>query len=346
MDPKTRWLFLFLQAAPCAYHCKHCDFDATANFQLTPIERLKAFTQPFIEARDAGNAYYAHLAAHLGDCGLNHPDLSVWVTYLKQYDIEGWQSLPADGIRSRPSEQWRPYLDALHQAGTKYLEFSLYGLAETHDGFAGSPGSYASLFALADLWQQIGGQTSWFAFLHKHNLGEIAALEEQIAAQYATEMNLTTWNYQGRAVNIEDLRLERADLAQLSPGIQTRLEHLKTEHEWCELLEDDESLPFPSEPQVIRLAVDPAGIARIPYTNASAGLDGPICGQLPPSSLSSFLDGWKELHQAWSEAYPPTWMICQTFSDRSSERLYDQSSILRKWASFYEAKQGKVKMPE
>jgi len=140
--------------------------------------------EPFVHLRDAHRAPYGNLAVFLGDCPLNYHALAGGVRYLRERNIEGWYSIPVNGFRLRPVEQWRPYLEGIRAAGAEILEFTLYGRHDTHDWFARRPRDYAAIGELARLWrQEMGGRTSWSVFVHKANLHELDELHAEILSK-------------------------------------------------------------------------------------------------------------------------------------------------------------------
>ncbi len=337
MRDDGRTLFLFPQAAPCSYRCKHCDFAASASFDAVPLNRLIEMVRPFVEARDRRDAPYKNLAVHLGDCPLNHPELSGWVAFLRQHNIEGWYSIAADGFRAPQFWDWRPYLEALRQARTEFLEFTLYGKGRTHDAFAARKGSYTAIRAVADLWREVGGKTIWFVFAHKDNLAELDEIRAEIAEAYQTDCAVHLWSYLGRGASIEELRLEAEDLRRASQSIQEQLAAFLPECEWVEQFRTGEEPPFPPNPAVIRATIDPAGRARIPYTPGPRGHQGVACGEMPVASVAEFIAAWHREYDSWRTHYPMVGQLCQKYGDAHGERLYDAQSVVLKWCDAYDA---------
>ncbi|MFC2172285.1 hypothetical protein ACFLU6_06595 [Acidobacteriota bacterium] len=333
MGNDDRWLFFFMQGAPCACRCKHCDFAVSASCKPVPISRLVEFTEPFIEARDKGEAVYKNLGIHLGDCALNHPELSSWVGFLKQHHIEGWLTQPANGIHTRGSKAWRPFLESLRSAGTEMLEFTLYGKEEIHDWFAGRKGGYAAIGTLADLWREMEGQIYWSVVVHKKNISQLGEIRSEILDIHGVECALTLWSYLGHGTAIEDLRIEASDVQQAESYVQEALESFRQESEWTEQLACLEETPFPLSPIVIHVAIDPTGKARIPYMPVSAGHEGIEFAALPVQSVSKFMSRWDNKYTNRINRYPLVHDLCRSYGDKGSTKLHDRQSVIRKWCS-------------
>lgn len=294
-----------------------------------------SFTQPFL-LTEKENAPFKNLAVHVGDCGLNHKNLPEYLTYLRQNNIEGWYSIPADGFRLQKPEKWQPYLEKLREAGTEILEFTLYGKDSTHDSFAGFRGSYLAIFSLADLWIQLGGKTEWGLVLHKNNLTEVSDVRAEISARFGSACPASLWDYLGWGTASENLRIDREDLLRLDTSVHTELSPLKTEQEWIELLCEVKEAPFSANPQVMHLAIDSTGTVKLPYTKTINGHNGPVCGQLPFTTVQEIMEKQQQIYQSWQVSYPYVGELCQNFGDTENPRLYNLRSIIRKWAGFYE----------
>lgn len=333
MAAQDRYLFLFLKAAPCSCRCMHCDFAASGGSATLPSERVVEFVQPFIEARREGAVPYRKLSVLVGDAPLNHPDLAMCVEYLKRNGIEGWRSLSANGISSRRLDEWRPFLESVRSAGTEFLEFTLYGRADTHDWFARRSGDHDHLHSLARAWRDLGGKAIWFVLVHKKNLHDTRDIQSEIQDTYGDRCAPFAAAYLGNAAKHEDLRLDEADLDSLDEMTKDALGDLRPERQWAEELASSEDNPYPATPPVIRVAVEADGTARIPYTPAPGGHNGVEIGKLPLAEPGAFIDNWLRAYEAWRGGYPSLRTLSQSYGDRSETKLYDLSSIKAKWCS-------------
>lgn len=342
MENNGRWLFLFIRAVPCTHFCKHCLFAPSKRFKVMSYENIVEVIRPFIDLSQSGQAPYQHIAVHVGDCALNHDDLPALVYFLRAHNIEGWQSVPADGFQKRTHQGWLSYLRALKQAGTEILEFSLYGEQDTHDWFAGVKGSYEAIHSLAEVWHEVGGTTLWGVFVHKRNLTEVPDLCLKLREKYQAECSVDTWTFLGWGARIENLRIEKQDVERLDVSLANDLSSLKTEREWMYELCESDALPFEQTPRVIRLAIDASGQVRIPYTTAESGLDGIPCGNVFSISAAEVIEQWQRAYQAWLGVYPAIGYLCQRYGDKSNEKLYDKQSVVRKWCAAFEATQKRL----
>jgi hypothetical protein len=337
MVEQTRWVFLFMQAVPCSYFCKHCFFAPTKNYKVVPYEQIIQRMQPFVDLRGNERSLYGNIAAHLDDCALNHPDLPSWVAYLKLHHVEGWQSIPADGFRRRTNEQWSSYLRVIKAAGTEIFEFTLYGgKPTTHDWFTGRKGSYAAIHSLAKMWHAVGGKTLWSLFIHKNNLQELGEIRNSIRNDYQTECPVRLWSFSGWGATQDELRIEKRDLELVDPFIRNELRDIRSEAEWVKELSNTDEPAFPKDPQVIRLVIDGSGQVKIPYTKATGGLDGIACGCSSTDAVDKIMNQWQKAYDTWRNWYPNTGVLCQEYGNSNNEKLYDRGSMIRKWGGAYE----------
>jgi len=332
-----RWVFLLIQAVPCSYYCKHCLFAPSKHFKAMSGSNVIGAIQPFVDFLQNAQSPYQHIAVHVGDCALNLDDFPTVVRFLKEHNIEGWKSIASDGFRRRTWQSWMSYLQELRQAGTEILEFSLYGRHRTHDWFAGVKGSYKAIHSLAELWHRVDGKTLWGIFVHKRNLTEVSKLCFELRERYGAECSVATWSFLGWGVQIENLRIEKRDLEQLDSLLVNNLGELKTEREWMDELCRSDVSPFPETPRVIRLAIDPAGQVRIPYTAVGSGLNGLLCGNMSSMSVADIMEQWQRTYQTWLDVYPAVGHLCHKYGDARNERLYDRQSVIRKWCAAFEA---------
>ena len=339
MTSVNRWLLLFLRAIPCSYACKHCLFAPQKRFKamvhVEVMEAIQAFSS-LLEGK-ATAPYYQNMAVYVGDCALNFDGFPQVVSFLKTHHIEGWQSVAANGFHRRPYQEWKAYLQALREAGTEVLEFSLYGLPETHDWFAGYPGSYEDIQKVAALWYEIGGEVLWSIFVHKRNLNEVSTLRRELQTRYGAEGEVVVWDYLGWGAYSEALRIEATDLQVLDEASKKLLRGLKTEGEWIAALQREDALPFGLSPGVIQLVVEKSGDVKMPYTTVSSGLEGEVIGNVFREPVDEVLNRWEKRYAAWAASYPSVGELCRRYGDESNKRLYNKRSIVRKWSAAFEA---------
>ena len=336
MDHKDRWVFLFIQVVPCSYRCKHCFFAPSKKYKAISYERIIDMLQPFVDFRGSKKSPYGNIAVHLGDCALNHLNLPELVAYMKPLNIDGWLSIASNGFRRRTVEQWQAYLAALREAGTEYLEFTLYGRQATHDWFAGRQGSHTAIHSLAKMWRETGGKSAWSLVVHKHNLAELGQIRDEIGENYQAECPVWLWSYAGWGAGANELRIEQKDLEQLDLAIQAELSHVKTEAGWAEELSGADDPAFSNDPQVMRIVVDSSRQVKIPYTKVSGGHDGLSCDCLATDAVEDIMIKWQKAYEAWQASYPSIGQLCQKYSDEKSEKLYDKGSVIRKWSGAFE----------
>lgn len=338
MKNQDRWLFLFIQAVPCCYRCKHCSFAAPSGFKQLNMKYIIEISDYFVQEKDKQETTYKNIAINLGDCALNHSDLVQWVCYLKDLQIEGWRSIPVNGFYFQKYKKWKPVLESLKNAGTEFLEFTLYGLGKTHDWFAEKIGSYLSIRYLADIWSKMDGKTIWNIFIHKNNISQIDQLRSEILKAYKTRSSISLWSYLGYGTEIENLRIEKSDLNILDTLTCEELDYVKSEREWINELLDINEFPFPSNPGIIHISVDSSGDIRIPYTTTSKGHEGFVISKFPVDSVEITINKWYQEYKNWIKLYPSVKELCNKYGDKSSNKLHDKRSIIRKWCSLHESR--------
>jgi MoaA/NifB/PqqE/SkfB family radical SAM enzyme len=209
MADAPEWLLVFVRVSACACRCRHCDFDAPGTDVAIPVEGMIELLTPHVEAQ-AGR-----LAVVFRDAPLADPDLPRRIRWLRERDVEGWLSIPANGFPHRPADEWRAFLREIRAAGTEYLEFTLYGLAGTHDRFAGRPGDFDALLDTGRLWRNLGGRNLFAIVPHAENLEEIEALRSLVNEEFGEPCRPAPFTDQGRGAEIAHLRSDAAEVAKL-----------------------------------------------------------------------------------------------------------------------------------
>ena len=190
---------------------------------------------------------------------------------------------------------------------------------------------------MAGLWYEIGGRVLCIIFMHKRNLAELSYLRRGLRKKYRAESDVVVWSYLGWGGRIEELRMEKGDLEKLDDLSRKELDHLETERKWVEMLEHSSELPFSLDPDVIRLAIDGSGEAKIPYVPATGGLDGISCGNVFSMPVAAVLEKRERIYKEWASAYPSIGYLCRNYGDADNDRLYDQQGVIQKWCAAFES---------
>lgn len=149
-------------AAPCNNKCRHC-YSKIPN----PIRRL-SYRESVIMLEEINKSTLSEFVMYPW-CLMHDPllvkDWASLVIYIKEHWVKFKK---VDSLASNLSSvtQDSKTMDKLHEAGIKELQFSFYGIGETHDWFAGRKGAYQNIAKAIPILQNAGFKLRPVVWLH------------------------------------------------------------------------------------------------------------------------------------------------------------------------------------
>ena len=235
-------------------------------------------------------------------CSMEHPDLPGALRTLRRLGSPSARFLQCDGMRMRDDEQCRALMRMLRGEGVRQLNFTVYGLSDYHDRFAGRPGDYALILRMMRAAGEAGLPFSAGIPLTGENLHEADELVSVLRAAGCERVFLTVPHEEGRGKALASVRLDLREFRQLLPETQALLNQsvFRTERAW---LSDPEPVPDSRRMILISLRQD-----NIDDYEARGALE--------------VLQEIEVLDERYYAAFPSFAALAEAYGDPNGEKLY------------------------
>jgi MoaA/NifB/PqqE/SkfB family radical SAM enzyme len=209
-------LALNIRANPCTNRCRHCWAGGSRDHATMPTEDVEAVLRELAAVRDL----FEHVDFFLLDEPTNRPDFLDIFEFAADQGLLGPESFIATngvGLAAAGPDVW----SRLKATGVGYLQFTFYGVGETHDRFAARRGAFDDLVAASRGADGAGIPWCAAAVFEARDSGDVLATVEYIESLGSpTKVGWMLYAAQGRGARgrrpiFEDL-LEKPWLA--SPG--------------------------------------------------------------------------------------------------------------------------------
>jgi len=137
-------LALNIRANPCTNRCRHCWAGGSRDHATMPTADVEAVLRELAAVRNL----FENVDFFLLDEPTNRPDFLEIFEYAADLELLGPESFIATngvGLADAGPDVW----SRLKATGVGYLQFTFYGVGETHDRFAGRRGAFDDLAAAA-----------------------------------------------------------------------------------------------------------------------------------------------------------------------------------------------------
>jgi hypothetical protein len=341
----TEALAIGIHAMPCSNRCRHCWTEGSPRHEVVPAERVVFVLERLAALREM----VPYLSFFLYDEPTIHPRFVEILEAAAGLGLTGEGFfLPTNGhgLVSAPDEVW----DRLRRAGADRLQFTLYGLEEAHDAFAGRAGAFR------DVVDAIRGAAargfSWYAGVVLH-AGHAAGAEETmdfvrgLDPSGAARVGCLSFLWQGRGRDAA--RLRAADRPSLPDGFNRSPVWVEEGEAVRRILADPELAarrPGEGGCETTMLQVDRDG--RV-FAGSSCDAGG-IAAAVPELRESFALgplgpEGFAPLLDAFADAPPPalarlgqvTWgELAERYGDAEGDGIHFLDDLPNhKWAAAY-----------
>ena len=309
---QTRSIMIQNLCVPCFNRCRYCLLSWDGKTVGTEWKRSTALAERFIkeikEARPQVNISFTY------GYSMEHPDLINAVQTLRRLGSPMADFLQCDGMAMRDEEQCRELMKTLKEAGVRSLNFTVYGLAEYHDRFAGRHGDFDLLIRMMRTAHASELPFSSGIPITKENIQETDELISLLKAVGNSKITLFIPHEEGRGKSLNPIRIQRQDLSVLSPDVLQLLNRdlYRTESEWLkhpELQETNRSI-------IISFRAD--NIDN--YENRNA---------------MSVVEEIEALDEKYYSAFPDFYELAGEYGDRNGESVYRFRDLYHHYRSLY-----------
>ena len=312
MSVKTEQIMIQTLCVPCGCRCRYCLLSWDGKCIGASWERSKAFAMRFI-------GEVKNLAPDIGcsfsfGYSMEHPDLKEAIRFLRDIGSPQAEFLQCDGMRFRSEKECEELAAMLKGEGVRHLNFTVYGLSEYHDRFAGRKGDLDLIMRMIKAAANEGLEVSAGIPLSSENVamaGEAAEMLEGLGAS----VRLFVPHEEGRGKSLADARLKEKDLEFLSGRLALLLNRsaYKTERDWLtEGLSEETKRTL-----IISLRED--NIER--YENMSA---------------EALIQEAEDLDDAYYSAFPSFGELAEMYGDPEGEMLYSRRDLFYHYRKIYE----------
>lgn len=229
---QTTSVLIYSLCVPCCNCCRYCllswngksegaDWDRSVRLAERLLDELRA-QRPEIRC---GFSYgYA----------MEHPDLKAAVGTLRRLGGPTADFLQCDGMKMHSGTECLELMGMLRGEGIRRLNFTLYGLSDYHDRFAGRKGDFELILRMMRAAKASRLPFSTGIPLTAENVHEVDELVGILRDAGSEKVFLTIPHEEGRGKLLRDLRLSMGGFRSLSAETQKLLNRtlFRTEGEW------------------------------------------------------------------------------------------------------------------
>lgn len=315
---KTQSILVQNLCVPCACRCRHCLLSWDGRPVGVDWDRGAAFAKRF-KAWLAENRPELRFAYTFG-YSMEHPDLPAVLALLRALGSPQAEFLQCDGMRMREEAECAVLADMLASEGVKRLNFTFYGLADSHDRFAHRPGDHALLLRMLRAGAAAGLAVSAGIALTAESAPEVDALITELRNNGCARVSLFVPHAEGRGAALEPIRLSKADLDRLSPDARALLDRrvYRTEAEWVAARDT-----APETERMLLLSLRADNFAR--YEAA------------PPDALIAELETLDDQYYA---SFPPFQALAERYGDPNGTRFFRLRDLFARYRLRFAAEEG------
>ena len=319
MEVRTESLLVQSLCVPCGCRCRYCLLSWDGKPVGADWERSAALAR---RLRTALAALRPELRVRFAfGYAMEPPDIPAAFALFRELDsphMEFWQ---CDGMRLRDEAECRALAEQLAGEGLPHLNFTLYGLRDYHDRFAGRAGDFDGVLRMMEAAARAGLELSCGIPLTLENVSQT---EELIGLLREKDPGIRIFLFvpheEGRGVRLAPVRLTAAALAALPATTLALLNRrlFRTEGEWVR-----ERDFLPETKRSLLLSLTPENIER--YES------------MDPAALVRELEA---LDEAYYAAFPTLEELAARYGDPAGDCLYRQRDLFYHYRRRYAAEFG------
>ena len=300
---------------PCCNRCRYCLLSANGTVEGADWDRSVRIAERYLNELRAQRPELK--ASFSFGYSMEHPKLREAIQTLHRLGSPTATFLQCDGMKMRNDAECRALAAMLRDEGIQQLNFTVYGLPEYHDCFAGRPGDLALIERMMKAAREIGLPFTVGIPLNEENVSQTNAVVERMTAAGSSKTSLFIPHEEGRGRLLEDVRLRLRDLSNLSPAVRNLLNETiyRTEAEW---LKAPELAEAKSRYILISLCKD--------------NID-----DYEKRSAVSVLEEIEALDERYYQAFPSFSELAAQYGDPEGDRLYRVRDLFYHYRRLYAA---------
>lgn len=314
---QTRSALIQSLCVPCCNKCRYCLLSWSDRTLGADWERsVKAAERLINELREKRPKL---------DCAfsfgysMEHKNLREAICTLRRLGSPTAEFMQCDGMKMRDEKQCGELMALLRGEGVKSLNFTIYGLRDYHDHFAGRSGDFDLLLRMMKAAREAGMPFSTGVPLTSENVDEIDELADILKEAGSAKVFLFIPHGEGRGETLESIRLRQSDLMKLSPSSREFINRklYKTEAEWLA------EKPVKEKYRQILISLTKENIEN--YERRPA---------------EEILREVERLDDEYYAAFPDFSELARAYGDKSGDKLYRLRDLYRRYRKLYSAEHG------
>lgn len=285
---------------PCMNRCRYCLLSWNGHVEGADWDRSVRLAERYLhEIREQKPEVISSFAFGYA---MDHPRLREAIRTCRRLGSPMADYLQCDGMKMRDDAACGNMMHMLRSEGVQQLNFTVYGLADYHDRFAGRKGDFALLTRMMRAARTAGLPFTAGIPLLPENIGQADELIGMLKSMGSAKIILFIPHEEGRGKALAGVRLSRKDLACLSRESRALLNHTlyRTEGEWLK-----EANPVQETRRQILIALRPENIEGYEKRSALS-----VVGEI------------EALDDAYYAAFPDFRTLAETYGDPAGEKLY------------------------
>lgn len=310
---KTTSVLIHSLCVPCGNYCRYCLLSWNGKVEGADWDRSVDLAERFLnELREQQPEIKGGFSFGYS---MEHPNLKGAVRTLRRLGGPTADFLQCDGMKMRNDTECIELMEMLHDEGIKQLNFSLYGLSDYHDRFAGRKGDFE-----LNLRMMQAAKASQLPFttgipLTAENVHEVDDLVRILQDHGSEKVFLTIPHEEGRGKLLRDVRLGTEGFLELSEETQKLLNRrlYRAEREW---LRDSE--PIHDTHRMVLIAL------RADNIDAYESRD-----------VMSIIREIEELDENYYASFPGFQELAKLYGDPNSEKLFRIRDLYYHYRALY-----------
>lgn len=297
---KTTSVLINSLCVPCYNYCRYCLLSWSGKVEGVVWDRSVRLAERFMD--ELKNQHPEIKREFSFGYSMEHPDLKGAIRTIRRLGGPTADFLQCDGMKMRNDTECVELMGMLHDEGIKQFNFTLYGLSDYHDCFAGRKGDFE-----LNLRMMQAAKASRVPFttgipLTAENVHEVDDLVRILQDIGSEKVFLTIPHEEGRGKLLRNVRLSMEGFLELSSETQKLLNRTiyRTESDW---LRDSE--PVLDSQRMILISLRPDNIDD--YEKRSA---------------MSVIREIEALDEIYYSSYPSFQELAKIYGDPNSEKLY------------------------
>ncbi len=297
---QTTSVLIHSLCVPCYNHCRYCLLSWNGKLEGADWDRSVALAERLLDELRAQRPEIR--SGFSFGYSMEHPDLKGAVRTLRRLGGPTADFLQCDGMKMRNDTECMDLMGMLRGEGIRQLNFTLYGLSDYHDRFAGRKGDFELILRMMRAAKASRLPFSTGIPLTSENIHEVDRLVGVLQDHGSKKVFLTIPHEEGRGKLLRDVRLSMQGFLELSAETQKLLNATlyRTEGDW---LRDPE--PIRDTQRMVMIAL------RADNMDAYESRD-----------VMSILREIEALDESYYAAFPSFQELAKIYGDPDGEKLY------------------------